>query len=742
MRDRVFHFRTTLVFVSLLLITATSPLLQTTTAEHMNQGAWLTKSEYTENFFLNSGDHITLETRIGANEFASVSVNCSDCSLLLETNSATINSTPSATVYSSTESFLKITIESSVTQLIEMNQLIGVSESIASSRPAPGAPFLPAEIHYCESDYSCLGDTQNAQPRSVLEYELNYSGYQSGVATSDSANHFAVGLLEGETLEYSLAFVDSNAELELFWQNQTNEQYIPIAIFSSGGFIEKGANIEWFTASEDGRLIFKVSTVSPRVIWGIQTIIHQEKSYIIENLNDSTRITGHGEISFSSEISHGQAVIFSSLPENCQISSSEFINGNFTSKQPAVLDKTSLDGVALWAKPSSVLITVTLECLALDTNVNIVSYFDANSTLEAPSLIPMNYFGNNSSYPTTNPITNGIDSYFITSIGDNSDVYKIEIEAWEDSIHFLKYTIESDFAENLSIRAWSFNETGEMLDVQTRNYSNLKLELGIEVPRGTQFFQVFIREDSVQSNEWGGDGNMIQYEIFIDYSEIDEGDEPWFPPSDEAVKWGNIVRWILGFSFLLPFIILMIINAKNKHEAKEFANKKNRLAELKELLKSGDADPVQSLELIEKAMIKLRMIDWEESVSAWGKPDADYLTENVQLCVWNLGKEMAKTENAVALMLGVHILEEDWEVAGIRFDAPQDSAFSVQRVSPKAMYHGEEVFLDSLVKNTRLFMLVELSGEGDYVDVELNGTVNKKATACRIPVTIDVSSEE
>ena len=118
MRDRVFHFRTTLVFVSLLLITATSPLLQTTTAEHMNQGAWLTKSEYTENFLLNSGDHITLETRIGANEFASVSINCSDCSLLLETNSGTINSTPSATVYSSAESFLKITIESFITRMV------------------------------------------------------------------------------------------------------------------------------------------------------------------------------------------------------------------------------------------------------------------------------------------------------------------------------------------------------------------------------------------------------------------------------------------------------------------------------------------------------------------------------------------------------------------------------------------------------------------------------------------------
>lgn len=742
MRDHVYHFRASMAIVLLLLFTASLPLLQTTSAEHMNQSAWLTKSEYTENFFLNSGDHITLETRIGAQEFASVTVNCDDCNLSLQTNSQTVNSTPSATIYSSTDSFLKITVESSVTQLIEMNQLIGVSESITSARPAPNALFIPASVHYCEAEYSCLGETQNSEFRSVLDHNLNYTGYQSGIATSDSANHFAVGLAEGETLEYNLAYVDSNAELQLFWQNQSNEQSIASGSFSSGGFLEKGTNIDWFTAPEDGRLIFKILTVSPRVVWGIQTVIHQEKSYSLDSPMETSRITGHGITTFSSSINHGEAIRFSNIPEDCIVSSSEFIGGNFTTKQLAVLDKTSIDGIALWAKPNSVLISVTMECPVIDTSVNIASFFDAESKMEAPSLIPMNYFANNSSYPATSENSTGINSFFITSIGDYSDVYKIEIEAWEDSVHFLKFTVESDYSENLSIRAWGFNETGGMLEVQTRNYSNLKLELGIEVPRGTQFFQVFIREDYVQTTAWGEDGILIPYQIFIDYSEIDEGDEPWFPPSDEAIKWGNNVRWILGFSFLIPFIVLMIVNAKNRFEAEQFASKKDRLAELKILLSSGEIDPIQSLEMIEKAIVKLRMIDWEDSVSSWGKPDADYLTENVQLCVWNLGKAMAKTENAVALMLGIHILKQDWEVAGLRFDAPQDSPFSVTRVNPKAMYHGEEVFLDSLSKNTRLFMLVELIGDGNYVDVELNGTVNKKATACRIPVTIDVSSEE
>ena len=104
-----------------------------------------------------------------------------------------------------------------------------------------------------------------------------------------------------------------------------------------------------------------------------------------------------------------------------------------------------------------------------------------------------------------------------------------------------------------------------MIDVQTRNYSNLELELGIEVPRGTQFFQVFIREDSVEINDWGGDGVVVQYEIFIDYSEIDEGDEPWFPPSDEAVKWGNIVRWI---RILIPFTADSFDDNKRKKQAR------------------------------------------------------------------------------------------------------------------------------------------------------------------------------
>lgn len=711
--------------------------------DHLNQSAWLTKSEYTENFFLTAGDHITLYSELQAGQYASATVECTDCTITLSTSDSNVSDRLSATIYSEVSTILTITLETQTTEYIQLNQIIGVSESISSSRPAPDALFLPASVVYCvEQEETCLSSDINSVHRSILNYDLNHTGYQSGIATSETANHFSVPMDEGQTLEFGLVYADSNVEVELYWQYDSSEEFIATNIESSGGFLDSNLNREWFTADENGRLIFKIRTFSPLLVWGFQTIIHSPESFTISNTSEDNRVHGHGITSVSLPTNFGEAISISPYPEQCNITISEFILGNFTSYQPAVVDRTSFDENVIWVKPNSELMIIRFICDVIHTDITTNSAFDVGSGLEAPSLPPMSPSANNSSYPFMQLNSTNLDGYFVSAILDNSDVYRIEIDAWEDSVHFMKYKINSNQLENLSIRAWSIDETGSMLDVQTRNYSNLKLELGLEVPRGTQYFQVFLREEFTLSSNWGENGSIIPYTVSIEYSEIDEGEEPWFPPSDEAVTWGNNVRWILGFSFLIPILILFITSTKMKADAKEFASKKNRLDELRRLIDSGEKSPQESLEIIEKAMVKLRLLDWEESVSTWGKPDADYLTEDVQICVWKLGKSMATTHNGVPMMIGIHILERDWEIAGLRFDAPQNSPFEVKKVSPEAMFHGEEVFLDGLSKNTRLFLLVELNGNSSYVDVELNGKVESEAMACRIPVTIDVTSEE
>ena len=64
------------------------------------------------------------------------------------------------------------------------------------------------------------------------------------------------------------------------------------------------------------------------------------------------------------------------------------------------------------------------------------SAFDVGSGLEAPSLPPMSQSANNSSYPLMQLNSTNLDGYFVSAILDNSDVYRIEINAWEDSVHF------------------------------------------------------------------------------------------------------------------------------------------------------------------------------------------------------------------------------------------------------------------------------------------------------------------
>ena len=67
---------------------------------------------------------------------------------------------------------------------------------------------------------------------------------------------------------------------------------------------------------------------------------------------------------------------------------------------------------------------------------------DANSGLEAPSLPPILATTDNSSWPVFIGQGSNLIGEFTHSIGDSSDVYKSEIEAWERFNTFVKIGIE------------------------------------------------------------------------------------------------------------------------------------------------------------------------------------------------------------------------------------------------------------------------------------------------------------
>jgi hypothetical protein len=88
------------------------------------------------------------------------------------------------------------------------------------------------------------------------------------------------------------------------------------------------------------------------------------------------------------------------------------------------------------------------------------------------------------------------------------------------------------------------------------------------------------------------------------------------------------------------------------------------------------------------------------------------------------------------LIIGIHVLEGSWELAALRFDAPQGQPWEVVNVEPRFLYNGEEVFVDTINEGSRTFLAVELDGDSDCVDIELNGKMNNIPMAARIPSTV------
>ena len=76
---------------------------------------------------------------------------------------------------------------------------------------------------------------------------------------------------------------------------------------------------------------------------------------------------------------------------------------------------------------------------------------------------------------------------------------------------------------------------------------------------------------------WGEDVGSKPYVIQPAYSLIDEGEEPWFPPSEDAVYWGNIARWFMGILFLLPVLYLAVHVRRSQRYAASVAEKNNDL---------------------------------------------------------------------------------------------------------------------------------------------------------------------
>ena len=311
------------------------------------------------------------------------------------------------------------------------------------------------------------------------------------------------------------------------------------------------------------------------------------------------------------------------------------------------------------------------------------------------------------------------------------------MDGWEDSIHFVQFVVDGQI-EGLELQLWDIDQTtSETLATDITQPVSDQLKIGLQVGRGTHYLQLrFQNTSDATPHLWGEDVPSRPYVIQPSYSLIDEGDEPWFPPSDDAVYWGNIARWFMGILFLVPVLYLAVHVQRSRTYAASVAEKKQRLAWYTSRLDSGESNVKQARTDMAKALHAVAQLDWQDGLEAWGPKRIEHRTEDVALAVWSVDERLAKQEGAWPIVVGVHVINGTWDLAALRFDAPEGKGYEVVNVEPRFLFQGEEVFLDTMGPGHRTYLVVELSGTAPHVDLELNGRMDGAPFAARIPESL------
>ena len=680
----------------------------------------------------------THEWDIVSGNWYSIQTNCLSCTSELFINDVMIQS--EQINYSgqiNENGKLRIVIDNPQAENFAISAIVDVTDNHPNTRPGPQTEIQLSSVYHCNEPDHCI-DKQSPILAGLQSPNQTIQSI-NGVLESQQKDHFGFAVTQGQTVELNLEHVNSDIVIKSYFQNETNEFEIVNNLTSDSTSNSKAnPNLIYVNINEDGRLIISVSSETVDTIWSVGIIVYNQSQTSVIQLNEGKEILGHATKTIVIEMNDTTAInlqpnIFDVNYTYQSLVNSEWIfsgNGVFIS---------DVDNF-IFPLPGSTATMLTISANVFHIDLTSTNFDDINSGLEAPSLPPILASTNNSSWPVLDVQGPNRIGEFTHSVGDSSDVYRIEIDAWEDSIHFVKIDIEGDINSfEIELIEKDQNDWSEV-ESKTKTVTLGKLTVALELSRGTHFFRISML-NATTNTAWGEYSEPTKYTIITTYELVDEGEEPWFPPDENAKKWGNIARWVMGILFLVPALYLVIAQTRKKNYAKEMSSKKQRLQWLKSRLDEG-ISPKQNRRDLAKSLDAVATLDWDDACQTWGEADIYYRTENVAIACWRLDPRIAEDSESWPIIVGIYIVSGSWEIAALRLDSPEGQAWEIKSVTPRFLHGGYEVFLDTMLEGNKTFLSLELVGSANSVDIELNGRLNGEPFACRAAKTLYRDEEE
>jgi len=690
-------------------------------------------------YMSNGVDNHSRQWSIGEGQWTSLVLECQQCSAEIDLAGVIHQVTSKITVQSNSNGTATLNLYSPLTETVRYSLIETIDESFPSVRPAPSENVVQRDLEYCVNVTECIQATKGHLD-GIPFGEYSSQHFATGVLEEVGTEYIAFSMTGGDTLELQVMHATNDIAVSVYYQNSSSEVHHELTLVQPQGLnaSESGENGLWHF-DETGRALVKIDGSIANTAWAIKTMRYTENTslQLIENPHELI-LVGHHLTLATLAINETQKFTFQPLYLDATIRIDQLVGASWIFGDE--LNISTDPPFVFYPYPNISAVRVHLLSPVHYVTVQVDDFSDLDSGLEAPSVRPLSRLSENTSWPIMNLDSGPIEGEMTLSIHDTADVYKLEVNGWFESKHLVQFTLESMAIEQFELEVWSMDQDSwEVIDSRRSTFSNGKIQASLELGPGTHFLRVALVDATNSTpHPWGEDAPSLTYLLSSSYSLLDEGEEPYFPPDENAEKWGVRARFFLGSLFLLPVLYLGVSQYRNAKSAREMSTKSEQLAWFKSQLDSGEVTPKQSRANLTKALQTVTLLSWDEANSTWGKPDLDYRTDNVAMAVWKLDSRIAKSEGAIPLMVGVHIIEGNWDLAALRFDAPVGQPWNVEHVEPRFLNRGEEVFLDTMVKGNRTFIMAELHGTAAAVDVELNGRMDGKPSAIRVPSTLRI----
>ena len=595
--------------------------------------------------------------------------------------------------------------------------VVPVTSELPNLRPSPSSAFNTTEISAC----NLSGATHNCE-----------GVYIAGNLLDDTADVFAHNVTAGQILVSEVISSSAAIDVKFHFQNQTSEILIPKTINLNVNTSLNSNEKSIITMPEDGRIIISVTSPDVGTVWALRTHLYNKQD--LTQLNHLDSIAGIGQMNFKHHLPTFESLVITNSVNEAlepiplmyrfvysENYSSEWVNASIGDRIRSLSDSDYVE------------FSWDCDCIWF-ASMSRYRHYDAGWEQDAPSLRPLTSVSDNSSYPLIQ-LDGRIETGELTlHMGDYRDMLRIETTGWNESIHLIEVIVEGDIFD-LEVTIYDIDQnTWEELDSVTKSYSMNDIRASLEVGRGTHFIRI---QHVNGSDSIDLESEPVEWKIRITTAVIDEGEEPWFPPSDEVKDAAGVFYWLMGGIMIIPFIFFLIQIQRDKQFAEEFASKKNRLQWLSERLDKGEDIGAD----LSRALRTMSSLEWEDSIRTWGDPELRHITNGIDLALWTLDRRLSDSDG-VPILVGIMAIENEWSVAAIRFEAPEGEAWSVTSVEPKLLFRKDEVFLDTIAAGSRIFIKLDLKGNASSLDVHVSGMMNHEPIAAKPSNTLNIHYEE